>query len=83
MSSSIPRGLLMYKQVLACGRELRPSYKKREIRSIKNSGREEIMEQNSGNSQKEGERCETWEGAEEKYCGPSVCSMSEEIGARK
>lgn len=52
MSSSIPRGLLMYKQVLPRGRGWRTSYGKRDIRSIKNSGREEIMEKIWGTPRK-------------------------------
>lgn len=39
-----PKGLLMYKQVLACGREWRTRYGKRKIKSIMSCGREEIME---------------------------------------
>lgn len=38
-----PKGLLMQKQLLACGREWRTSYGKRKIRVIINCGGEEIM----------------------------------------
>jgi len=43
-----PKGSVNVQTGLACGREWRTSYGKRQIRSIKNSGKEEIMEKKLG-----------------------------------